>query len=245
METTKHTEDHMKTTDVTFWRIHPGQRKRAFSFFARVKEVVDSIGIGNGRYRMVLTGENTGLYYSLHDSDSMSGYGQALDHSFTSPELHAVMADLERADAPVAYVGNWVMHEAARFDESTGTEHAFIIRNWDVTPGREDDFLQSAEDVSAIMRRFGGVHVVYRIDFGGEMAGVYSSTIGFPDFASLYAFAEHSATSGEGKVIRQNFHKGTPPARSRSILTAVAVPIGDQPSASEQPDQEDVSIAGC
>lgn len=235
----------MKTTDVTFWRVHPGQRERAFSFFARVKEVVDSIGIGNGRYRMVLTGENTGLYYSLHDSASMSGYGQALDHSFTSPKLHSVIADLDQTDAPVTYVGNWVMHEAARFDESTGSEHAFMIRNWDVTPGREDDFLQSAEDVSAIMRRFGGVHVVYRIDFGGEMAGVYSSTIGLPDFASLYAFAEHSATSGEGKAIRQNFRKGTPPATSRSVMTAVAVPIGEQSPASEQPELAHGFVPGC
>jgi hypothetical protein len=235
----------MKTTDVTFLRVLPGQRDRAFSYFERVKAAVESVGISNIRFRMVLTGENTGLYYVLHDAASMSEYGQALDHSFTSPEIQAVTAELDLADAPVVYVGNWVMHEAARFDESTGSEHAFIIRNWDVTPGREDDFLQSAEDVSRLMRRFGGVHVVYRIDFGGEMAGVYSSTIGFPDFASLYASVEHAETSEAGMAIRQNFRKGSPPAISRSVMTAVAVPIGGQPSASDQPDQEDVSIAGC
>lgn len=228
----------MRLTYVNFWDIQPGRREQALSCFTRVKAAAEGLGATNARYRMVTTGENTGLYYGLFDAESISEYGRMLDRSIESSEMKAVMAETGRADSPVVYRGNWVMTEVARSSESTVNERAFMIRNWDVTPGREDDFFSSFEQVSELMRQFGGVHVIYRIAFGGDMSGTYSATVGFPDFASLYAFHEHSSTSEAGKRIRQHFHEGTPPATSRSIMTAVAVPLGG-----ESPSHQDME--GC
>lgn len=215
----------MTVTVAHFWTVKPGRGEDAMAFFRQGKEAVESIGGQNARLRRVTSGELTNLYFALHDVESLPAYGAQLDPGTRSEEVRALLANAWQADSPVNYQGNWVMSELGLHGEPNPDSSAFLVRNWDVKPGRIEAVIDLVGATGALLDRHGGFGQAWRITIGGNMTGVYTTAAGFPSQEALYSYLEDLQSSPEGQAIAAQLGGADAPAVTRSLTTAVSVPF--------------------